>query len=647
MAEEPSVVPDGFPFAVTPARRLAFFLGLDAAITAGSIALATLLRFDGHIPAAHLATLPVWIGLGVVSTILLLYTSGVYRVSWGHVGLRDIARVAFAVAGVTALVEVLIQGAYLLQPGYPALPRSIPILSAPILFCALSAFRLSKRAYLIMRGKRMTTVGKRTLLVGAGDPGAQVLESIHESGAAYHVVGFVDDDQLAQRTSIHGVRVLGRVDALPSLARRLGVSAVIICPTTATGPFVQRVLHLTREAGVLDVRIVPPMNELVDGRVTINATREVRLEDLLGRETVHIDHEDVGALFDGKRVLVTGAAGTIGSEISRQIATYKAKRLVVLDVDESRLHDLGMDLRHSNPTLDVSEAFVDVRNMDEVEEMMHVEKPDIVLHAAAYKHVPMMEKYPLHALEANVLGTLNVATAAEDAGCQRFVLISTDKAVEPSSTMGASKRLAEIALFSRAGSTTHKQMTRCAVRFGNVIGSRGSVIPIFERQLKAGGPLTVTHPDIERFFMMTSEAVSLVLQAAALGTDGEIYILEMGKPVRILDVAREFIRLHDMKPGVDIEIVFTGLRPGEKLYERLHYPEERLSPTRHPRLMKTHSVIDRDAEAMIAQVRSIVGARDPPAAKAFLVQRFPTLDAAQTRTVQVESVATQEHGVQR
>lgn len=630
---------------VTPARRFAFFAGVDALLVVASLALALILRFEGNVPAEYAASLPVFIPVAVGSTLALLFAFGVYRIAWSYVGLRDVGRVAAAVAGSTAVLFGIVQVLQLARAG-PAFPRSVPIIQASILFCAISAFRLSKRAALLLRGDRLAADGKRTLLIGAGDAGAQVLDSIRMTGAPHNVLGFLDDDPLAQRTSIHGARVRGRVDQLTMIARREGAECVIICSASATSTLVHRVLALARAAGIADVRIVPPLSELVDGRVSISATREVRLEDLLGRDPVTISERDLAGLIQGRRILVTGAAGTIGSELCRQIAAYGPARLVALDVDESRLHDLVVDLRHLSPKLDVREALVDVRDMDELDETMHSELPQIVFHAAAFKHVPMMEKYPLHALEANVLGTLNAATAAEECGCETFVLISTDKAVEPSSVMGASKRLAEIVLFSRTASSSPRRMVRTAVRFGNVIGSRGSVIPTFERQLAAGGPLTVTHPEVERFFMMTSEAVSLVLQAAALGDDGDIFVLEMGKPVRILDVAREFVRLHGHEPDRDVAIVFTGLRPGEKLVEKLHYPEERLVPTAHPRLMRTRSRPEPDAEALLGLVRDIVARRDAPSARTLLRSRFPELATA-SEGVAVSTAAPPGRGLSR
>lgn len=619
---------------VTAARRLAFFIGLDALLVLASFAVAVLLRFDGAPPLA-LATSFLFTALvSMLTTLIALHVLGVYRLAWSFIGLRDIARVAIAVGIGTLFTGVVVQVSHALGD-LAGFPRSVVLIASPVAFCALSGFRLAKRGVSLITGRRQTEQGVTTLLVGAGDAGAQVLRSIQGTRAPYRVVGFLDDDPLAHGTSIDGVRVLGPVSDLAVHVDAHHVEALVVCVASATGPFVQKVVRLAREAEVKTLRIVPPLAEIVGGHVTIQSTREVKLEDLLGREAVKIDAEQVSTLLAGKRVLVTGGAGTIGSELCRQIARFAPASLTILDVDETRLHDLALDLERGNETLTIRQALVDVRDPQSVSEVFAAERPEVVFHAAAYKHVPMMERFPLAALEVNVLGTANVADAAEACGCARMVLISTDKAVEPSSVMGASKRLAEVVLFGTVSEGRRARngsggaaMIRSAVRFGNVIGSRGSVIPTFERQLKNGGPLTVTHPEMERFFMMTSEAVSLVLQAAAFGEGGEVFVLDMGKPVRILDVAREFIRLSGLEPGKDVQIQITGLRPGEKLTEILSYPDEILRSTRHPRVLQTRARVDREAEEVLLSARGLVASRDAEKAVAYLRGRFPTLASA-------------------
>lgn len=620
---------------VTRARRLAFFIGVDAFVVLTSLALAIFLRF-GDVPAeSQITALPLVAALALASTLISMQLLGVYRAAWSFVGLRDVARIGVAVALATLVSGGLFQVGWGLDI-VGTFPRSAILIHAPIAFCALAAFRLSRRAYLVMTHSRLATRGSPTLLVGAGQAGEQVLKSIQETGAPYDVRGFLDDDALAQGTVIHGVRVVGRVADLDRIVQEEGIETIIISVASATATFVQDVVRRSKAAKVPIVRIVPSLSELVDGNVSISTTREVKLEDLLGRDAVKINNEDVRELLSGRRVLVTGGAGTIGGELCRQVARFGPSRLVVLDLDETRLHDIGLDLRHAHPDLVVREALVDVRHAAAVRDIFAEERPEIVFHAAAYKHVPMMELYPVAALETNVLGTANVIDAAEGAGTQRLILISTDKAVEPSSLMGASKRLAELALFGRAHEPV--RMVRSAVRFGNVIGSRGSLIPTFERQLAHGGPLTVTHPDMQRYFMMTSEAVSLVLQAATMGQGRDIFVLDMGKPVRILDVAREFVRLHGLEPERDMRIVFTGLRPGEKMFEILTYPDEHARPTHHSRLLRVSAGEAEPPAKLLDTVRGLVSDRNAHAARAYMRHLFPTIDEA---AVTARSIATQ------
>jgi FlaA1/EpsC-like NDP-sugar epimerase len=470
-----------------------------------------------------------------------------------------------------------------------------------------------------------------TLIVGAGEAGVQVLKSIQESAAHndYSVVGFIENDALAHSTSILGVPVLGPTSGLGAQLIDTNAGAVIICVPDASGEFVRAVMETCRAAGVAKVRIVPTFGELMDKGFSIQTTRAVRVEDLIGREPVNIVQDDLRGLIGGKRVLITGAAGTIGSELSRQILSFGPSDLVALDVDESRLHDLDLELKAAAGNTRIREALVDIRDTRLLENLMNTERPQLVFHAAAYKHVPMMERWPLAALDVNVLGTANVMFAAQAAGCEGFVLISTDKAVDPTSVMGASKRLAELVVFSATGNA-QRAMRRSAVRFGNVIGSRGSVLTIFERQLERGGPITVTHPDVERYFMMTNEAVSLVLQAAALGDGQELFVLEMGKPVKILHIAQEFVRLHGREPGKDINIEFTGLRPGEKLRETLMYPAESLVPTKHSHVFRARPETGANADDILEPVRKIIASGDEAAGRSFLLSHFPEIGTATT-----------------
>lgn len=622
--------PPRSPFAVlprvTPARRLSFFVGIDLLLVLGSVAASVSLRFEGSPPIGTAFTYAWGAGLTGALFVLTSFALGTYRASWSFIGLRDVARVAAAVLLATGAS----MGAILALRGLGVTPTpslAVTLIQAPISFWALSGFRMLKRVgRLMFRGRSMPERSRVALIVGAGTAGAQVLKSIQESDASLRVAGILDDDRLAWNTSIHGVRVLGPIAHLERHLAQTRATTIIISIAGAKSAFVRDIVLTARRLDVHNVRIVPTPAELIDGSPTLAKTREVTMNDLLGRDPVEIDLQGVREALAGKCVLVTGGAGTIGSELCRQISRFKPRELVILDTDETRIHDLALELRETVPDVPVVQALVDVRDEAGLDEIFRRHAVNVVFHAAAYKHVPMMEMWPLAALDVNVRGTQNTLAAAQRHGSERFVLISTDKAVEPSSVMGASKRLAELALF---GSSGHA-MRVAAVRFGNVLGSRGSVLTIFERQLRQGGPLTVTHPEIERYFMMTSEAVQLVLQASILASSRDVFVLDMGKPVRILDVAREFIRLHGLEPERDVPIVITGVRAGEKLSESLHYSDETLSSTDHPRIFTAIVRVTPTTTALLDDVHKILAHRDPAEAKRFLTRTFPSLDPAST-----------------
>lgn len=607
---------------LTPARRLGAFLAADVTLVLASVLVATLLRFEGAPPPGDV---PIYIlnalwlsGLFVAFGLLLK----AYRASWSYVDLRDIARVAGAVGLATSVslgIILALRGANV----HPTPSLGVNLIQAPIAFCAIAGFRLAKRAFrLVMQGVSIPAATERVLIIGGGSSAAQIVKSIIESTQSprLQVVGMVDDDPLSWGTSIHGARVLGPLRDLDAHLTESRAQTVIICNPSATRTLVQETMRVTRRAGITKVRIVPTVTELV-GDLSVQLTRAVTLEDLLGRDSVQIDLEGVRQVLAGRSVLVTGGAGTIGSELCRQLARAGVAKLVVLDVDETRLHDVALELHEGHPHLSVVQALIDVRDRAALDALFAEHDIRVVFHAAAYKHVPMMESYPLAALDVNVIGTWNVLQAAQLQGSERFVLISTDKAVEPTSVMGASKRLAEIVLFGSPPSATRI----AAVRFGNVLGSRGSVLTVFERQLKQGGPLTVTHPAVERYFMMTSEAVQLVLQSSGMGESRDVFVLDMGKPVRILDVAREFIRMHGLEPEKDVKIVITGLRSGEKLTESLHHQDEILVPTAHPRVSKTTLRVTPRSEEVVAAVAEVVSTRDHAEARSYLERLFPSL----------------------
>ncbi|MDI7277741.1 MAG: nucleoside-diphosphate sugar epimerase/dehydratase, partial [Anaerolineae bacterium] len=445
-------------------------------------------------------------------------------------------------------------------------------------------------------------------IVGAGQAGqllAWRLQSQKE-GETYQVVGFADDDPAKEGMQVHGRPVLGGRGAIPRLVAERRVDLIVIAIHNIAGDDFRQLLGICQSSGAR-VKILPALSELMAGQAP--AMRDVAAEDLLGRHPVQIDHGACRALLAGRSVLVTGAAGSIGAELCRQVAGFGPQRLLLLDNNESGLHDLAVELGATQQGVPFCPLVADVTNRAKVEALFARYRPQVVFHAAAYKHVPLMEEHPDEAVRINVLGTLNAIELACAHGAERFVFISTDKAVNPSSVMGATKRLGELLVAAHAG----RSGTLCTgVRFGNVLGSRGSVVPIFERQIAAGGPVTVTHPEMTRFFMSIPEAVSLVIQAAALTQGGDLFVLDMGEQMRIVDLAERLIRLRGLRPGVDIPIVYTGIRPGEKMHEELTGSGDERGPTSHPAISRVNGTHRVEREALLAQVEELARlAREP------------------------------------
>jgi len=570
-------------FALVNGRRVAFLL-VDAMVLALSLYLAFLLRFDGHIPHSYIPMF-LWmllLALGVKIPVLTLFR--IYRFSWAHVGMEELYNTIVACGlGSAALAAVIF--ALRDWSALATVPRSILAVDFAFTLIGIAGARLSKR--LVRHALTRTNLraqGRRTLIVGAGDAGEQLLKGIlQEKRAGYWPVGFVDDDRGKQGMVIHGVRVLGPREKLADFVRAKQAEVVIIAMPSVPSPVIRETVELTRESGVQDIKIIPFFSQLYTGEVRVSEVREVQPEDLLGRAPVSVDVATIRHFLQGKTVLVTGAAGSIGSEICRQALRFGVKQLVAIDIDETGLFNLEKDLARRFPNGTAGIVIGDVRDQKRVAGIFGEYHPQVVFHAAAYKHVPLMEAFPAEAVKTNVFGTRIVVEEACQAGAEAFVMISTDKAVNPTSIMGATKRVAEMVVLDEG----QKAETRCmAVRFGNVLGSRGSVIPTFTEQIKRGGPVTVTDPGMERYFMITAEAVLLVLQAGAMGKGGEVFVLDMGQPVKILDLARELIRFHGLEPDKEIPIVFTGIRPGEKLCEELLTAEEGTDATTHDKIFK-------------------------------------------------------------
>jgi len=534
------------------------------------------LRFDADIP--HQYWLLMW---NYLPLILLIFGSGlwVFRIQrglWRYVGLHDLGRILWAsLAG-----AVLFYGVMHLFLGITAYPRSVIILTGLLSGLYLAGIRLAVRWF----REWLHIIGptaRRVLIVGAGNAGELLVrDMLSDPEYNSRPVAFVDDDPVKRKMRIHGVPVLGSMSDIKAVADRVGAHEIIVAIPSASTHVKQKILAGS-EGCVAPIKILPSVKRLLDDPVSLQQVRPMSLEDLLQREPIQTDCQELHPLIEGRTVLVTGAGGSIGSELCRQIAQYRPDSLVLFEQYENSLHALLLELRTTFPHVGVLPIVGDVTMADRVEEIFQQTGPNLVFHAAAHKHVPLMELNPKEAIRNNVLGTRVVAEAALRADVDRFVLISTDKAVNPSSVMGATKRIAEHVVQG----FSHKGLTKfTVVRFGNVLGSNGSVVPLFADQIRKGGPVTVTDPEIKRFFMTIPEAVQLVLQASVMGQGGEVFVLDMGEQIKVADLARNMIVLSGLAPGKDIEIVYTGLRPGEKLYEELFEGHEQVESTSHAKI---------------------------------------------------------------
>lgn len=570
--------------------KLWLVVGHDVAATLLAWLLAYLLRFNFVIPEPHMQMMwntLVWV---VPLQAFIFRRFGLYRGVWRFASLPDLRRIVAAV-GVAALsVPVVLYMAH----APVSVPRAVLVLDPLLLVMIMGGSRFVYRSW-----KEHHLYGfadserKPVLVLGAGDIAAGLVKELIRS-REWRVEGLLNDNPTMIGRLIHGVRVLGRIDELPELAERLGVQVVIIAMPSASHQARRRAVELCSLAGVKPMT-VPSFDDLASGRVTVSQIRQIELDDLLGRDPVMLDDKGLHGLLEGRTVMVTGAGGSIGSELCRQIARFGPARLVLFEVNEFVLYRMEQEFAEKLPNLCTVCAIGDVKDEVRLDQVMRQYAPSAIFHAAAYKHVPLMEQENAwQAVRNNVLGTCTVARAAMRHGVEKFVLISTDKAVNPTNVMGATKRLAEMVCQGLQGfllpiSSPHEgekgaSGTRFVmVRFGNVLGSTGSVIPKFQEQIARGGPITVTHPEITRYFMSIPEAAQLVLQAGLMGEGGEIFVLDMGEPVRIVELAKDMIRLSGFSEG-DIPIVFTGLRPGEKLYEELLADDEHTLPTPHPKL---------------------------------------------------------------
>jgi FlaA1/EpsC-like NDP-sugar epimerase len=569
--------------------RNRYFLFADILLITVVAISAFIIRFDTFLVWPYLVQGWFLIPLAIIVRPTVFYLFGLYRRMWNYASVNELWSIVGAVLAGSATMAVLIFGF-----GFPlgivkGFPRSVLVIEGMLSLLLLGGTRFTVRITVGQKTsekgmalQRQPKVQKRVLVVGAGDAGAMIVREMHANpGLGLLPVGFIDDDAAKLGMQIHNVPIVGTPNDIADLVARHGIEEVIIAIPTAPGKVIREFRTICERAGV-KYKTIPGIYELLDGSVSVNQIREVQLEDLLRREPIAIDLEEVGRFLAGATVLVTGAGGSIGSGLCRQIAPYNPERLILLDCGETSIFYIHRELVAHFPHLGITPVLCDIRDGDKIEQLMRRHKPTIVFHSAAHKHVPLMELNADEVVTTNIIGTHNLIEAGEKHGVSRFVLISTDKAVNPKSVMGASKRVAEMLIQDIARRNGRAFVT---VRFGNVLGSSGSVIPIFKDQIAAGGPVTVTHPEARRYFMTIPEAVQLVIQAAAMGKGGETFVLDMGEPIKIIDLAMDLIALSGLESGQDIDVVYTGLRPGEKLCEELFRGVERVRITKHKHIL--------------------------------------------------------------
>ena len=547
---------------------------IDTAIIALVPYLSLFIRFDGAIANPYLTTLQSYLPQAILIQLITFYMFRLYHRLWRYASIHDMIMIVSAVS----VSSLLIIAYTIFLQAY--MPRSIYLLNWIITIFLIGATRLGVRIAQYVRQLRSSQAG-RVLIVGAGDAGAIIAREIQQR---YHnekmLVGFIDDASYKQQQIMYGTKVLGNCQQIAEIVSRHQVNEIIIAMPSVRGAVMREIIHDCKETGC-DVKILPGVYELIDGQVTVQQLRHVEIDDLLGRDPVKLDLVEVAGYLQDKCVLITGAGGSIGSELCRQVAKLAPKQMLLLGKGENSIYEIDRELREKYSRMEIIPIIADVRDKDRINNIFKQYQPQVVFHAAAHKHVPLMEAHPVEAVNNNIFGTKNVAEAADRWQAEIFIMISTDKAVNPTSVMGATKRAAEL-VTQYMNSISKTKFA--AVRFGNVLGSRGSVVPLFKQQIAAGGPITITHPDMMRYFMTIPEASQLVLQAGALTTGGEVFVLDMGEPVKIVDMAVDLIKLSGLKPYDDIKLKFTGLRPGEKLFEELLSAEEGTTATKHEKI---------------------------------------------------------------
>jgi len=582
-----------------------------------AIYLALVFRFDfGSIPQKHADSGWDLLYVALAVQALSYWYFGLYRGIWRFASLPDLKRILQSVF-IGALITYSILFVWI---RLESIPRSTFVLYPLMLMFGLSGTRLLYR-WLKDRKINISAIeGKRVLIIGAGQAGELLARDILHSDK-YIPVGFLDDDKKKKGRDIRGIRVLGSTLELPLLIHDLSIEEVFIAMPSASSKVLVSMVKVCADVHI-DCKMLPTLAELDDASLDLTSLRNIRLEDLLGRDEIELDNKRVNQFIKGKRIIVTGAGGSIGSELCRQLLDFCPQQLILVDHGEFNLYQIDKELQKANNYASCTSVLGDIRDHERMEWIFNEYSPDIIFNAAAYKHVPLVEANPAEGIKTNVLGTCMLADVAAKYQCKYFIQVSTDKAVNPANVMGATKRMAEIYCQNLNGRCETSFIT---TRFGNVLGSAGSVVPLFKQQIEEGGPVTVTHPEITRFFMTIPEAVSLILQAATMGSGGEIFVLDMGKPVKIRDMAEQMIRLAGFSPEKDIEIIYTGLRPGEKLYEELFHESESLQGTMHPKIMLSGiRVVDwEEVQLHLKEIRDACNSRDVPLLVNVLQQLVP------------------------
>jgi FlaA1/EpsC-like NDP-sugar epimerase len=569
----------------------------DMLLLTGALFLAYLIRFDFYLPQPHSLLLYQILPFVLIVKIVCFYFFDLYRGMWRYTSIADLLNIIKASSVSTLVIICLILFS---QSRFIGFPRSVFVMDWCFTVLLISGYRLCIRLYferisndktssiptrqvLTMFFKKMSET-KRLLIIGAGNGGEKIYREIHNNDRLqYTVIGFLDDDLTKVGRKIHGVPVLSRIKDITRIAKKLNADEALIAIPSATSEQMREILTHCRKSGI-KFKTIPGIGELINGKVTVNTIREVDYRDLLGREVVKLDEDKIGSYLQGQCVMVTGAGGSIGSELCRQICRFKPDKIVLYERAESPLYEIDHELKQNFDDVNTIPLLADIQDKKQLEKTFEAYRPHSVFHAAAYKHVPMLEMQPWKAVDNNIRGTANLIEITNKFDVERFVFVSTDKAVRPANVMGASKRIAEMLVQSQNGcGLSHTKFI--TVRFGNVVGSVGSVIPLFKKQIKRGGPVTVTHPEVTRYFMTIPEACQLILQAGAMGRGGEIFLFDMGTSIKIDDMARDLIRLSGFEPEEDIKVEYIGLRPGEKLSEELIIEGEDIVPTTHNKIM--------------------------------------------------------------